>query len=66
MYVKFGPDALGRIVEQPTVDGNLVILPHRPTPKQTLGAVGLALALYPEVKRGDARRVGNLIMFPRL
>lgn len=35
MYVKLGRDALGRIVELPTSDSNLIILPHRPTPKQT-------------------------------
>jgi hypothetical protein len=28
-YIKWGPDSVGRIVEQPTRDGNLVLLPNR-------------------------------------
>jgi hypothetical protein len=28
-YKKFGPDALGRIVEMPVTWGNLITMPHR-------------------------------------
>ena len=28
-YHKFGPDSVGRIVELPIVDGNIVRMPHR-------------------------------------
>ena len=33
-YSKFGPDALGRIVELPLVRGNVIVMPHRAKTKR--------------------------------
>jgi len=53
-YCKLGPDALGRIVEQPVVDGKVIMMPHRTVDKAR------------RVRRAKrARRPDNVIMFSR-
>jgi hypothetical protein len=66
MFIKLGPDALGRIVEQPVLDGNLIYLPHRPTRKQTNGAGQHIQRARRDRRDRRARRAGTIIAFPKL